>query len=284
MKSTVSTAWSNIKSGASSAWEGIKSSLSSTWNSIKSTASSTWSGIKSTIENQGWSGIGSNICNGISSGISNGWSWLSNKVSSLASSLLGAAKSALGIHSPSKLFRDEIGLNLGYGIGEGMEDSQPSILKTVSGVADAIAEEMNSNTYTIGQIGVDTEGNITRGLTGFSDTITNSFTSMLDRLQAIAERVTFSAPNITYGVTPYRVAASVGSSSPAGNFSDAIEASNDELISAIASGLAAQTAAIVSAIESNRPSLKIDKASMADMIIQEINRRTRSTAKSPLLL
>lgn len=46
-------------------------------------------------------------------------------------------------------------------------------------------------------LSVDAEGNITRGLTGFSDTITNSFTSLLDRLQAIAERVTFTVPNIT---------------------------------------------------------------------------------------
>lgn len=197
--------------------------------------------------------------------------------------MLSAAKSALGIHSPSKLFRDEIGLNLGYGIGEGMEDSEPSILKTVSGVADAIAEEMNSNTYTIGQIGVDAEGNITRGLTGFSDTITNSFTSLLDRLQAIAERVTFTVPNITYGATPYHVSAAVGSSGPAGSFSDAIEASNDELISAIAQAFATQTAALISAMESNRPSIKIDKSSMAEAVIQEINRRTRMANKSPLM-
>ena len=72
----------------------------------------------------GWSGVGSNICNGIANGISSGWSWLKNKVSSLASSLLSAAKSALGIHSPSRLFRDEIGLNIGYGVGEGVEASQ----------------------------------------------------------------------------------------------------------------------------------------------------------------
>lgn len=283
LKSTVSSGWNNVKSTTSSIWNNVKSSLSSTWNSIKSTASSTWSGIKSTIQNQGWYDIGGNICKGISNGIESGWNWLKNKVSSLASNLLSAAKSALGIHSPSRLFRDEIGLNIGYGIGEGVEDSEPSILKTVSGVADAIAEEMNSNTYTIGQIGVDAEGNITRRLTGFSDTITNSFTSLLDRLQAIAERVTFTVPNITYGATPYHVSAAVGSSGPAGSFSDAIEASNDELISAIAQAFATQTAALVSAMESNRPSIKIDKSSMAEAVIQEINRRTRMANKSPLM-
>ena len=79
------------------------------------------------------------------------------------------------------------------------------------------------------------------------------------------------------------MSAAVGSSGPAGSFSDAIEASNDELISAIGQAFATQTAALISAMESNRPSIKIDKSSMAEAVIQEINRRTRMANKSPLM-
>ena len=49
--------------------------------------------------------IGSNIVSGIWNGISSGWDWLTGKVKSLAKSLLDGAKDALGIHSPSRLFR-----------------------------------------------------------------------------------------------------------------------------------------------------------------------------------
>ena len=55
--------------------------------------------------------------------------------------MLNTAKNALGIHSPSKIFRDEVGLNIGYGIGEGIDDSESYVLKSITGIADAIADE-----------------------------------------------------------------------------------------------------------------------------------------------
>lgn len=281
MKSTASTAWNNVKSNTTSTWNSIKSSLSSTWNNIKSTASTAFSNIKSTIQNKGWSGVGSNICNGISSGINSGWSWLSNKVSSLASSLLSSAKRALGIHSPSRLFRDEVGLNIGLGVGEGVEDSQPDVLKSVTGVADAIAEEMNAGDYAIKDIVPTTEVN--GAITSFTDKITDSFSTMLDRLQAIAESVTFTTPAVATGAVPYRAAASAASGSSA-DLGTTIEASNDELASVVTQVVTNATASIVSAIQNySGTTVNLDKNSLAEAVIQEINRRTRMTNKSPLI-
>lgn len=210
-----------MKSTASTTWNSIKSSLSTTWNSIKSTASTTWSGIKSTIQNQGWSGVGSNITSGIKTGISNGWSTLTNWVKEKANSLLNAAKSALGIHSPSKLFQDEVGLNIGLGIGEGVEDSEKSVLNSVAGVAEAIAAEFNAGEYTTGTIIPTAE--IDGAITSFTDKITDSFTALMEKLDAIAKRVTFNVPAFAGSVVPYRAAA--GSS----GVTTAIEESNDEL-------------------------------------------------------
>ena len=269
-----------MKSTASSTWSNIKSSLSSTWSSIKSTASSTWSGIKNAIQNQGWSGVGSNICNGIANGISSGWSWLKNKVSSLASSLLSAAKSALGIHSPSRLFRDEIGLNIGYGVGEGVEASQPSILKSVSGVADAIADEFNTGDYKVGNIVPTSE--VDGALSSFSDKISGSFTSLLDRLQAIADNITFAVPAVAGGVVPYKAAAAAASGGGA-DIGTTIETSNDALASVVTQVVTNATAAIVTAIQNySGTTVNFDKTAIAESTIREINRRTRATGKSPL--
>ena len=280
MKTTASSAWNSMKSTASSTWSNIKSSLSSTWNSIKSTASSTWSGIKNAIQNQGWSGVGSNICNGIASGINSGWSWLKNKVSSLASSLLSAAKSALGIHSPSRLFRDEIGLNIGYGVGEGVEASQPSILKSVSGVADAIADEFNAGDYKVGNIVPTSE--VDGALSSFSDKISGSFTSLLDRLQAIADNITFAVPAVAGGVVPYKAAAAAASGGGA-DIGTTIETSNDALASVVTQVVTNATAAIVTAIQNySGTTVNFDKTAIAESTIREINRRTRATGKSPL--
>lgn len=280
LKSTISTAWDNIKTTASSKWESIKTTLSGKWDSIKSTASSKWDNIKSTINNKGWSGVGSNICSGIASGIDSGWSWLKNKVSSVATSLLDKAKSALGIHSPSRLFRDIVGLNIGYGIGEGIEASEGSVVKTVTGLADAIAAEANAGEYNIG--GVVSTAEVDGALTGFSDKVANSFSTLLERLQAIADGVTFTVPAMATGtIVPYSVSASTAGGN---NVTGAIEASNEELGSVVIQAVTNATTAIVAAIEANSGTVvNLDANSIATSTIKEINRRTRAMGRSPLV-
>lgn len=69
-------------------------------------------------------GIGKAIIDGIWGGIKDGWHWLTDKVSEVAHSLLDSAKSALGIHSPSKEFA-KIGEFSAEGMGIGFEQKNP---------------------------------------------------------------------------------------------------------------------------------------------------------------
>ncbi len=86
--------------------------------------------------------IGSNIVTGIWNGISSGWSWLTDKVKSLANSLFEAAKDALDINSPSKVFSDEVGRWIPPGIGVGMEKSMPELEKQIDDEMRALANRM----------------------------------------------------------------------------------------------------------------------------------------------
>ena len=88
------------------------------------------SGLPSTM-----STIGSNIVSGIWSGISSGWGWLKDKVSSLASSLFESAKKALGINSPSKVFADEVGKWIPAGIAVGIDKNAKTALNSVRDLA-----------------------------------------------------------------------------------------------------------------------------------------------------
>ena len=88
--------------------------------------------------------IGSDIVSGLWNGISSGWDWLKNKVSNLATSLLDSAKSALGISSPSKEFRDEVGHWLPPGIAEGFEDSMPRAIKDMKAQAAKMVGQMQT--------------------------------------------------------------------------------------------------------------------------------------------
>lgn len=161
IKSSVSTTVSNlrtdtatkvndIRTSVQSAWSSISSATSSAWSGIQSSVVGEWNALKSSMQNTSWYSVGSNICSGIVDGINAGWEWLASTVSNLAGSLLNAAKRALGIHSPSRLFRDEVGENIGLGIAEGVTDTKANVIKAVSSVAQSAADGIEGSKIKLG--------------------------------------------------------------------------------------------------------------------------------------
>ena len=63
--------------------------------------------------------VGKNIVEGIWQGISNAAKWLTDKITGWFNGVVDGVKRFLGIASPSKLFEDEIGINMALGVGEG---------------------------------------------------------------------------------------------------------------------------------------------------------------------
>lgn len=116
--------------------------------------------------------IGSNIVQGIWNGISSGWDWLTEKVRDVANSLLDAAKGALGIASPSKKFRDEVGVFMAQGIGVGFEQE----MRSVSAIMERsiptefdINGEVRYNRQTTG------ERETNNGITADKDVVVNQY-------------------------------------------------------------------------------------------------------------
>lgn len=113
--------------------------------------------------------IGSNIVQGIWNGISSGWSWLTNKVSDLAGDLLDAAKDALGIESPSKAFRDEVGKWILPGVEIGIERSMPEALREIRTSASALVDEARQSISGIsGTISMNASSGFRAGTAGTS--------------------------------------------------------------------------------------------------------------------
>lgn len=73
--------------------------------------------------------IGGDIVSGIWNGISGAAGWLADKVRGFASGILDGMKAALGIHSPSRLFRDQVGKYIAQGIGEGFESEMGNVTR-----------------------------------------------------------------------------------------------------------------------------------------------------------
>jgi phage-related protein len=81
--------------------------------------------------------IGKNLVTGLWNGISNMGGWLWDKISGWAGSVVDKVKGVFGIHSPSKVFHDQIGVMLAKGMAVGLTDSTPMVsdaVKTLTGI------------------------------------------------------------------------------------------------------------------------------------------------------
>lgn len=124
---TISAAWSSVwnavKGLVGSAWNGITSSVSNGVNNVMNTVKGIGGKIKDAFNGAGnWLlDAGKNIIMGLVNGIKNAIGAAVNAAKNAASNVVNAAKNALGIHSPSRVFRDEVGKMIPAGLGKGVE-------------------------------------------------------------------------------------------------------------------------------------------------------------------
>lgn len=88
--------------------------------------------------------IGRNIVQGLWNGISGAAGWLYSKVASFATGILDGMKSALGIHSPSRVMRDIVGKNIVLGIGTGFDLEMPKLYRKMYSGVNGLVDGMNS--------------------------------------------------------------------------------------------------------------------------------------------
>ncbi len=142
LKTALTTTANNIKSTLSSAWDSVKSTASTKWGELKTNVTNLYNALHKTLADVSFTDIGTNIVNGIWKGISDGWDWLKKKVKELANSLLDAAKDALGIESPSKAFRDQVGRWIMPGVTEGMERTLPEAIRDIQDLSNSLLSSM----------------------------------------------------------------------------------------------------------------------------------------------
>lgn len=115
---------------------GVDSNAKAVWNSMMDMMNAARSAASEMVFQFKY--IGTAITSAISSSINT--SALNSKMRAMASNALAAAKSALGIHSPSRVFRLEVGRQIPAGLKEGVDDGAESAIKSVRGMADAIVD------------------------------------------------------------------------------------------------------------------------------------------------
>lgn len=115
--------WNAVKGLVSSAWNGITSAVSNGINNVMNTVRGIGGKIKGAFSGAGsWLlDAGKNIIMGLVNGIKNAIGSAVSAAKNAAANVVDAAKSALGIHSPSRVFRDEVGKMIPAGLGKGVE-------------------------------------------------------------------------------------------------------------------------------------------------------------------
>lgn len=140
MKQAITNGINAIKSKWTSIWNNIKQTFSNVMNNLKSKAKEGVEKIKSAFDAlkelpKRMLQIGKDIVNGIWNGIVSMWGNLVAKVKSKVDGLVNSIKSALDIHSPSRVLRDEVGRWIPAGIEVGMQDGQRSLERTAKDMA-----------------------------------------------------------------------------------------------------------------------------------------------------
>lgn len=110
----------------------------------KEGAKNTFNAIVDTLKNlpNSMANIGKNIVEGLWNGIKGMGNWVTDKVKGFAKGILDGMKKALGIHSPSRLFKEVIGKNIALGVGEGFTDEMKNVTADMN---DAIPTNFDIN-------------------------------------------------------------------------------------------------------------------------------------------
>ena len=153
--------------------EGIISSIPQLVAALPQIINAIVQGIRNLMSNV--VSIGRNIVEGIWQGITGAAGWLVSKITGWFNGVVGSVKRFLGIASPSKLFADEIGENMGLGIGEGFENSMGTVQREINRAMGGLLPDVSGNvsvtgsTASSGGVGsgaADFAGAISRALSG----------------------------------------------------------------------------------------------------------------------
>lgn len=134
--------------------------------------------------------IGSDIIQGIIRGITSAAGSLFSTMQNIASRALNAAKGALGIHSPSRIFRDEIGKMIPKGVTVGIEANAGQTIKAIKDYASSLVTAIDTNKF-LGQVNMSTAGiNI--------NSENNTDSSLLYAIKSMAQAIQDSKQEFDY--------------------------------------------------------------------------------------
>lgn len=141
LKNTLMNLPSTFANIGRTAVSGLGNAISAGISWVKNAAGNIVSAIVNTIKSIPGEmlSIGKDIVKGLWNGISDMTGWVIDKIQGFGESVLGGIKDFFGIHSPSRVMRDEVGKYMAQGVGVGFEKNIP-IKQMTAGMKKAIGK------------------------------------------------------------------------------------------------------------------------------------------------
>lgn len=133
--------------------------------------------------------VGVQLIRGLFEGIKNAGTWLYNKLRGWVSDVLGWVKRLFGIHSPSKVFADEIGKFIPPGITVGVEEAMPRALRDMGQELSALSNipipGSVTNTTHMGGVNITVYGAQGQDVNALADVIMYKMQSAVESREAV---------------------------------------------------------------------------------------------------
>lgn len=131
--------------------------------------------------------VGSQLVHGLFNGISNAATWLYEKVKGWASSVVGWIKDFFGIHSPSKVFADEVGKFIPPGITLGVEQAMPKAMRDMGAQLSALSAipMPGSTTTNLGGVSIVVYGAQGQDVNELADIVMARMQNAVERREAV---------------------------------------------------------------------------------------------------
>lgn len=126
----------SLAEGLGNAVSGLGQALSDMWEWIKETLTNHFKKV---------SEVGKNIVTGVWEGIKKAKDWLIGKIKEWCGSILDGIKAFFGIESPSKVMADEVGKYMAQGIGQGFNNTLPSIAQAMQEKLSKVTQSLSSD-------------------------------------------------------------------------------------------------------------------------------------------
>lgn len=178
IKQFLDSAINNLRTWVTQMGQKGKEAVQSLINNVMSAAS----GIASKVMS-----IGSDIVSGVWNGIKNAAGWFTDQVKGFFSGIVNGVKSALGIGSPSKVFRDEIGKWLPPGVAQGFKAALPAAMNSME-------KDLNKGIDSIEPDDVSVTATATA--IGFKDTIKSIYDDLVGYFESVEARIGRSVNNM----------------------------------------------------------------------------------------